>query len=296
MQKTNSNITIIWLFFLLNVAIVTLFIFLLGNYFYNKYITLEYSKVWWKENYELLNKAQYLQLKEQLPQIKQFVEKNNNEAENTKTTNWTINNKNETKNQLSLFIMSYCPFWEIATKQLPSIMKKLKNDWTQFDIHYIAKKTWTDNKLESFESLHWLEEVKENVRQLCIKKNYWVDKLVSYMQERYKNADNRGQVSEGPDLAYKTNWIDSKKIWDCVTNWEWAKLLEEDIKIAEAENISGSPTWIANNKFQFGWIKSSDILAEFCKNNWDLAGCKDPTIKESQNTLSDQWTPNCGVK
>lgn len=43
-------------------------------------LEIEYDKVWGKENYDLVNKAQQLQLKQTLPQIKQFVETNGGSA------------------------------------------------------------------------------------------------------------------------------------------------------------------------------------------------------------------------
>jgi protein-disulfide isomerase len=39
-------------------------------------LDLEYEKVWGKENYELVSKATLIQMQEQIPQIKQFIESN----------------------------------------------------------------------------------------------------------------------------------------------------------------------------------------------------------------------------
>lgn len=195
----------------------------------------------------------------------------------------------EEKAKLDVFLMGYCPFGEIAAKAIPSL-KEAFSDSLNIDIHYIATKTWEWNTANDFNSLHWVSEVEENIRQLCIKKYNWVDTLISYFTERYKNADNYGQVKDEPSLAYNAVWIDWKKIDACITNWEWAKLLEEDIKLAEELNITASPTWLANNKYTFWGIEAGAIQSEFCKYNSNLEWCNN---KIAANTSVANSTPSC---
>jgi len=187
----------------------------------------------------------------------------------------------EEKAKLEVFLMWYCPYGEIAAKAIPTLQTALKDD-VKLDFHYIATKTWEWFKAADFESLHWVTEAEEDIRQLCIKKHYNTNTLVSYMQTRYANADNHWVVKDDKKLAYDANKIDAKKIDDCVENWEWGKLLAEDIKLAEELEIWGSPTWLTNNKYNFGWIEASAIQIEFCKYNADLAGCK--------TAISNTWT------
>lgn len=202
-----------------------------------------------------------------------------------------IEARKETPKTLDVFTMWYCPFWEIALKALPQIKDTFKNDNIKINIHYIANKTGTWNTASDFNSLHGTPEAKEDIRQICINKNYWIDKLISYSVERYKNADNYGRITDKPEDAMKAVWIDSKKIQQCIDSWEGAKLLEEDIKLAQELGISASPTWFANNKFKFGWIKAWNIQSQFCSHNPNLDGCK-TEIKEA-NT-QENWAPACG--
>jgi hypothetical protein len=187
--------------------------------------------------------------------------------------------------------MWYCPFWELALKALPQIKDTFKNDDIKVNIHYIANKTGTGNTANDFNSLHGVPEAEENIRQLCINKNYWTDKVISYAVERYKNADNYGRITDKPEDAMKTVWIDSKKIQECIDSWEWSKLLEEDIKLAQELWINASPTWFANNKYKFGGIKASNIQTAFCQYNPTLEGCKNE-IKDAN--ITQNWTPACG--
>ncbi len=196
----------------------------------------------------------------------------------------------ETKNTLDVFVMWYCPFWEIALKALPQIEKTFKNDNTKINIHYIADKIWTWITENDFNSLHWPSEAWEDLRQVCINKYYGTKKLISYAVERYKNADNYWRITDKPEDAMKAVWIDSKKIDNCVKSGEASKLLEEDIKLAKELNINASPTWLANNKYKFGWIQAQNIQSQFCKYNPNLKGCK---VKIEQTQTTKNWAPAC---
>ena len=196
--------------------------------------------------------------------------------------------RTEEKAKLDVFLMGYCPFWEIAAKAIPSLKETFWDD-LNIDVHFIASKTGDWKTAKDFNSLHWTPEVEEDIRQLCIKRDYWIDTLIKYFGERYKNADNYGVVTDKPSVAYDAVWIDWVKIDACVTNWEGGKLLEEDIKLAQELNINWSPTWLANNKYTFGWIDANTIQSEFCKYNSELEACSN-TIK----SISPTWdTPAC---
>jgi len=204
--------------------------------------------------------------------------------------------REEKKAQVEVFLMGYCPFGELAAKALPDLRKHF---WKELDIkvHYIANKTSSWYSISNFDSLHKTPEVEENMRQLCITKNYWLDKTIEYMQTRYKNANNSWEVSEDKKIAYNAHKIDAKKIDNCVSNWEAWKLLEEDIKIANSLNITWSPTWLANNKYSFGWYDANMIKNQICKNNKELKSCKDINANITTNSLATEnnnWAnPTC---
>ena len=199
--------------------------------------------------------------------------------------------RKETPKTLDVFTMWYCPFGEIALKALPQIQKTFKEDGIKLNIHYIANKVKDWTKADSFQSLHWVPEAEEDIRQICINKNYGLDKLISYAQERYKNADNYGRIKDKPELAMKAVKIDVSKINKCINSWEWAKLLEADIKIAQDLWIWASPTWMANNKYQFGGIKAKNIQSQFCEYNPNLKWCKTQIKTDSSKNTQ---TPSCG--
>ncbi len=201
---------------------------------------------------------------------------------------WSLLCREETKNTLDLFVMWYCPYWELAMKALSDLEEKFWEDY-KLDIHYIANKTGTGYSEDDFQSLHWVTEVQEDIRQLCIKEKYWIKELVKYSAIRYGKADNYWRVSETPKESVEKAWLDFDKISSCTTSGEWAKLLEEDIKIAESLMIGASPTWLANNKYQFWWIYAADIQEKFCNYNEDLSWCE--TDIEATDTTGS--APQC---
>lgn len=198
--------------------------------------------------------------------------------------------REEKKGQLDVFIMSYCPFWEIAVEQIPLLQEALDNN-IELGIHYIASKTGDGEQAEDFQSLHGVPEAEEDIRQLCVQEYYGTQKLIDYMQVRYENSDNYGKVTDDSSIALEAIEADVDEIDSCVTEGEWGKLLAEDIKIADELGIGASPTWMANNRYEFGGIDVNMIKAEFCKYNEEIEGCESEEIID---TGSSGGGASCG--
>ena len=46
------------------------------------------------------------------------------------------------------------------------------------------------------------------------------------------------------------------------------------MELAKTLRISSSPTWLANNRFEFHAIPPESIKKQFCEHNQGLAGCE----------------------
>jgi 2-hydroxychromene-2-carboxylate isomerase len=171
--------------------------------------------------------------------------------------------REEKKNDVQVFVMSQCPFGVKAIDAMKKVLTNFDNK-VAFDIHYIADKTPT-----GFSALHGQPEVDENIRQLCAKKIAKKgDKYLDYIWCR--NKDYRSNEWKG---CAKEAKLDAAKLEKCATGPDGAKLLEEDIKIAKELDISGSPTWLANNRFKFSGIQADQIKQNICQRNNGLANC-----------------------
>jgi hypothetical protein len=69
--------------------------------------------------------------------------------------------------------------------------------------------------------------------------------------------------------------------------------LEKDMQYAKSKWIWASPTWIANDKYQFSWINSTSVINSFCTYNSDFKWCNKDIVDE-WGTLPSWSQPSCG--
>lgn len=172
--------------------------------------------------------------------------------------------RKEQKNLLEVFVMSQCPFGIKALNSMKEVLEAFDKK-IDFRIHFIAD----DLGNGQFKSLHGDSEVEEDIRELC---------AIKYYGKNYKFMDYilcRNQDIRSTDWQKcATGGIDAKVIEKCSTGGEGKKLLAEDVKLAKELGIGASPTWLANNKFQFSGIAAEQIKSNFCAYNKDLKGCE----------------------
>jgi Gamma interferon inducible lysosomal thiol reductase (GILT) len=178
--------------------------------------------------------------------------------------------RKEEKGRLDVFVMSQCPYGTAAFNSMESVLKNFKGK-INFNVNYIAEKT-----AKGFSSLHGQPEIDENIRQLCAIKHYPKDyKYMEYIWCRSKDIQNpkwQGCAKDG---------IDVKVIGKCFTGDEGKKLFEENIKKARVVQVSGSPTWMVNNRYKFGGIDSETVKKGFCKYNPKVKGCENKLSEKS---------------
>jgi hypothetical protein len=171
----------------------------------------------------------------------------------------------EKKNDIQVFIMADCPYGKQAIQALKPVVDNF-GDAITWDVHYIA-----NEQDGTFTSLHGQYEVDEDIVQLCVKA-YSPDELLDYLVCRANNGvkgidwHTCAQDSGISSIAIKT-------VEKCVNGSKGMQLLSEDIQIADSLSIGGSPTWLANNRYQFGGIDSETVKTNLCKYNTGLAGC-----------------------
>ena len=176
--------------------------------------------------------------------------------------------REEKKQNLQVFIMADCPYGKKAVEALKGVRDNFGNA-TTYEIHYIA----TENEDGTFTSLHGTYEADEDMTQLCALRHSpdkWFDYVYCRSLEGIKGNDWKNCAN--------SSGIDTAKAQTCIDGAEGKALLSEDIKIAESLGVSASPTWLANNRYQFSGIDSETAKTEYCKYNKDQKGC--------ENTLS----------
>jgi len=170
----------------------------------------------------------------------------------------------EIKGDLQVFVMSQCPFGVKALDAMQEVLKAFGSE-VKFDVHFIANEDGA-----GFKSLHGQGEVDENIRELCARKlapvNY---KWMEYIWCRDKDIRSTAYES-----CVTATGIDLTAFNACATGEEGRQLLREDIRLAQALGIGGSPSWLANNKIKFSGLDPKSIQTGICQGNPELAGCK----------------------
>jgi protein-disulfide isomerase len=184
----------------------------------------------------------------------------------------------EKKNDMQVFIMSDCPYGRQAIQALKPVVDNF-GDAITWDVHYIASETNNG----TFSSLHGQYEVDEDIVQLCVKE-YSPDEFLDYLFCR--------STSGVKGIDWHTCATDSgissvaiKTIEKCANGTKGKELLSKDIMIADALGVGGSPTWMANNRYQFGGIDSETVKTNLCKYNAGLSGC-DVVLNSSTGGLA----------
>lgn len=196
---------------------------------------------------------------------------------------WAFECRKEVPNTLELFVMSQCPYGIKALDAMKEVLANFKNK-IDFKVYFIADKVGS-----GFNSLHGQAEVDENIRELCVMKNYNKDyKFMEYIWCRNPNIHN-------PDWkSCATNGIDPAVIEACANGEEGKKLLEDSLLVAKMSKVGGSPTWIANGKNKFSGLDAETIKTEFCKYNEKAyaAECKNTLTRNTQMPAGG----GCGAK
>ncbi|MCK9521511.1 MAG: DsbA family protein [Proteobacteria bacterium] len=171
--------------------------------------------------------------------------------------------------RLDVFVMSECPHARRGLDAMKTVLETMGKD-VEFGIHFIADKT-----ADGFSSMHGQREVEENIRRLCVMKHYAKSrKYLSYIWCR----DQLGNDTDWRECT-RRNGIDPGIVATCANGEEGVSLLAEDIKIAQALGVSGSPTWMLNNHILFNAITADAILEKFCSENANVAGCRKMRVK-----------------
>lgn len=309
----SSTAFLVVLLFVVNILVTAVAGYFFSNNVYNKYLALEYSKFGGKESYEIVNKAQSLQIKQQIPQIKEYVEKNAAEEQKagaqtqTGAVQWTntwaeapkATSPKSDKPKIDLFIMTYCPYGLQAQKGFLPMLRDFSKV-ADVNIKFVGY------------IMHGQKEADENVVQYCIQKEQ-KDKYVAYL-ECFLKAEWKWAECQ------KTAKLDTAKLNVCITKAKTDFKVQEEIDNAQkagkqypAFNINweeakafwvqGSPTLVINWTIVEAWRSPKDYKDAICNAfNNQPAECKkeydskafDPMFGFTSNWENNSKAAGCG--
>ncbi|MGB9749193.1 MAG: DsbA family protein [Candidatus Woesearchaeota archaeon] len=199
------------------------------------------------------------------------------------------------KSEVDIYVMSMCPYGAQALNGLIPAVKELNSKIREvkLNVYFIASE---QNGV--FSSLHGEEEVKEDLRQVCVIKYYpknWQDYVYCIAQNYY--ASNKAPKDVWQECA-KNNKIDVKKIEKCANSEEGKKLLSESIKKSEEAQAQGSPTIYINGNLYYGGRDILSFKRAICTNsNNSLSECANIPKPKRTNmiVLNDNRCKECDV-
>ncbi len=168
------------------------------------------------------------------------------------------------KANIKFFVMAFCPFGNQAENGLGPVYKLL-GDKVEWEPHYVIYSNYGGypdyclDENETYCSMHGIQELHEDIRELCIWKYYnhstWWDFVLDVNKEcNAKNADECWKP-----IAEKYG-IDVTQVEQCVEQ-EGKDLLDAELKLDKKYNVRGSPTVFINDK-QYSGARTPEAYKE----------------------------------
>jgi len=146
-----------------------------------------------------------------------------------------------------LYVMSFCPYGIQAEQTMKPVLDLLGTK-ANIKIRFIANVQGTT--MDSIQSLHGANEAMEDLRQVCIMKNYDQATYWKYLMEFDANCSSLYNNAANLDVCWKAAAnkfsIDTAKIESCSNSTDAINLMKADEQLTEQYGVSGSPTLIVN--------------------------------------------------
>jgi hypothetical protein len=160
------------------------------------------------------------------------------------------------KPNVKFFVMSFCPFGNIAEAGLAPVFDLLgeKVEWEPHYVIYSNYGTGYPNycldEENKYCSMHGIQELNQDVRELCVWEYYPHDLWWDWVLEVNEKCNSRNADTCWEPIAEKFG-INIEKIKDCQLN-EAISLLEEEVRLNQLYNVRGSPTLFINDRLYRG--------------------------------------------
>jgi glutaredoxin len=157
--------------------------------------------------------------------------------------------------EIHLYTMSYCPYGNQAEEVMYPV-QKLLGEKVKIEPHYVIYGDYRGggpnyclDKENKYCSMHGIDELKEDVRELCIYKyepqKYW-DFLMGVNKKC--NVQDVEICWEGVAKEWE---IDTTQVKNCQKN-EALSLLEKEVELNEKYGVTGSPALLINGTIYQG--------------------------------------------
>lgn len=191
----------------------------------------------------------------------------NTDTSNTQGSQTQQDIEKRDKAEANLFIMSFCPYGNQAEELMIPVVDLLKGK-ADIKLHYVIYSNYQGggpnyclDKENKYCSMHGIQEVNQDVRELCVQK-YQGDKFWNFVKQINASctAQNVDTCWEG---VASTTGIDTNKIKTCQKK-EAVTLLQNEVELGKKYGISGSPQLIINDVEYQGNRSAEGFKAAIC--------------------------------
>lgn len=164
-------------------------------------------------------------------------------ADNTQTPP-VANIPKADKTNVKFFVMAYCPYGNQAETGLIPVYNLLKDKVT-WEPHYVIYANYKGGGSDyciangSYCSMHGIQELNEDIRELCIWKYETHDKFFSFLSG-VNSACNSGNVDSCWEAVAKNYSINTEKIKQCQAD-EGVAIAKAEFELDARYGVQGSP-------------------------------------------------------
>lgn len=166
---------------------------------------------------------------------------------------------------VDLYVMSFCPYG-IQAETLMKPVFDLLGSSADFNIKFIA--TVSGTTADSIQSLHGTNEALEDLRQVCMMKNYDAKTYWNYLMAFDTNCPSLRTNDTALDSCWKSAatqaGMDTAAIQTCANSSDAINLLKADEQLTQQFGIQGSPTLLINGVQYNGDRSSSGFQQAIC--------------------------------
>jgi glutaredoxin len=187
---------------------------------------------------------------------------------------------------VDLYVMAFCPYGTQAESAMKPVVDLLG---LKADIRLLYITTVSGSTVDSVQSLHGLSEVQEDLRQICIQKNYpqkfW-DYLSGFDARCYPLSQNSTSLNACWRNTTSGLGIDTAAIESCATGSAGLDLLRADETRSNQNGATASPTLLING-VKYSGARTPEAYKQAICNSFDVTPTEcGTTLSSSQQAAS----------
>ncbi len=170
--------------------------------------------------------------------------------------------------QIDFFVMSYCPYGNQAEEGIAPVYQALKN-YADFNPRYVIYSNYASgypqycfDKENKYCSMHGIQELNQDVRELCVARDLGMDAFFKFVLEMNKKCSSSNADSCWEGVATSLG-LDTAKIKNCFEK-DAESLLKKELELNKALGVSGSPTVFIDGQEYNGGRAPADYQAALC--------------------------------